>query len=184
MMGQRVFFTTLLSAVLFLIEFSGSALADLATEQYVENFNNMNGMDSYGAPQGYLFTREISSAFYGLKSGEIRLVNNLDADPSMGQTPDLLAYSSLTANKKGTETSIYFQTFVVAPEQTKMSEGEFLNGQLHFRTAPNQTNTIKGNPLTLGVAYLYKEFAAGTLGKGTAFEYKYEEGRVASAVML
>jgi len=170
---------------MFLITFSGSALADLATTQFVESFNNMNGLDSLGYPQGYLFTRQISSDFYGgSNSGEIRLVNNPDADPSLGRTPKLSAYSDLTAND-GTGTNFYFQTFVVAPEQTKMQEYEYLNSQLHYRTNPSQTNTDGySNPLTLGVAYLYKEFAAGKLGKGTDYEYHYETGRADSAVQL
>ena len=183
MMRQRDFFTTLFSAALFLATLTGPASADLATKQYVDDFYNMNGPN-----RGYLFMREMDTDnfFNGSKeSGEIRLVSQVDpglGDP--GRTPDLSAYKIGTTAGNGTGTNFYFQTFCVAFDMDSYA-GSSSNGQLNYEYHGNvsQTNTHNYNQLTLGVAYLYKEFAAGTLNV-YGYDYTNGDGRIASAVML
>ena len=170
MMRQHNFFTTLFYAVFFMAVFSGSVLADQASEQIRNSFNGMNN------GQGYLFKwRDAgidTTGFYGSKSGEIRLVN------AGNQTPDLLAYKIGTTANVGTGTNFHFQTFCVAPELIS-NTSEPLQSQLNYNS--NQTITFNGTALTLGVAYLYKEFAAGNL---TGYNYDYGTNRVTSAVLL
>ena len=176
-MRRHDFFSPALFAVLFLTTFSGTALADLSTQQLVDDFNTMNN------PNGYLFRASTigngSLASYGLRSGEIRLQNY--ADPVTGQTPDLSGYMTGRTANNGLGINFSFQTFCVAPELSILSDDP-LNGWLNYE--PDRTCTFNGNSLTLGVAWLYKEFAAGTLAG-----YYYDNtdpvnNRVNSAVML
>ena len=169
MMKQRDFFSTSLFAVLFTAMFACSALADSATEQIRDNFNNMNNQ------QGYAFNWQPGtdySGYFGLRTGEIRLVNNGD------QTPDLSAYQNGVTANAGTGTDFYFQTFCVAPELDS-TLSRFSQGRLNYDN--DTTVTYNGNPLTLGVAYLYKEFAAGVLPD---YDFTYGSGRADSSEML
>ena len=177
MMRQRCFFSASLSAVLFLITISGSVVADLSTQLIVDEFNSMND------DQGYLFRTSIiqtgSSAFYGPGSGEIRLLNN--ADPLAGQVPNLSAYQmGLTANNSP-NAGLYFQTFCIAPERT-LEINDHLAGQLNYES--NRTATHNGKALPWGVAWLYKEFAAGTLAGYSYDNTDPVNNRVNSAVLL
>ena len=176
MMRQRDIFFHSLFGVLFLITFTGSALADLSTQQIVDDFNTMNNQ------QGYLYrTRIIQTGlfgFYGQRSGEIRLANDA---PSTGQTPDVSAYAPVLTANSSPDIDVYFQTFCVAPE-IPMVGNDPLSGRLNYES--DRTATSNGNVLPTGVAWLYKEFAAGTLNG-----YYYDNvdsmyNRVNSAVML
>ena len=182
-MKQHDYYSTLLSFVLFLVTMSGPVVADSVTRQIYESFNNMN------SGSGYLFMKQFtptnsSDLYYnqGLHSGEIRLENA--SDLLVGQTPDLSAYQlGVTANA-GAGTGFNFQTFCVAPELLNAT-GEYSMGQLNYFEF-NQTRTASKISLTVGVAWLYKEFAAGNLGEGTPFAYEYNYGtdRMNSAVIL
>jgi len=176
-MRQRDFYSTLISAALFLVTLTGSASADLATKLYVDDFNNMNNPD-----RGYLFMREMDPyAFYGDQSGEIRLVNNANPDfGDDGRTPDLSAYQIGITAGNGTGTNFHFQTFCVA-FGLNSDAGVLTNGQLNYDNNSSRTSTHNFNQLTKGVAYLYKEFAAETLN---GYSYIDGAGRIASAVML
>jgi hypothetical protein len=104
-----------------------------------------------------------------------------------GQTPDLSAYEiGLTAND-GTGTDFYFQTFCVAPEMPIISNMT-LNGQLSYELneagTSNVTRVSNGTSLTGGVAWLYKEFAAGTLDGYFYNNAESVDNRVNSAVLL
>ena len=178
-MRQHTLTSALLSAVLSLIVFSGTALADLSTQQIVDDFNAMNNL------QGYLFRAMAigngSLASYGLNSGEIRLQNTTDS--VTGQTPDLSAYDAVfarTANN-GSGINFSFQTFCVAPEWSIISDDP-LKGRLNYES--DQTRTYNGNSLTVGVAWLYKEFAAGSLDGYYYDNIDPVNNRVNSAVML
>ena len=171
-MRRHDFFSPSLFGVLILITFSGTAVADLSTQQLVDDFNTMNN------PNGYLFRTYITNDFYNsqIGSGEMRLRNY--ADPLTGRTPDLSAYQIGNTASNGSGADFNFQTFCVTPE-VLMGFTTLLNGKLNYES--DQTRTSNSKALTLGVAWLYKEFAAGTL---TGYNYNYGANRVASALLL
>jgi len=84
------------------------------------------------------------------------------------------AYSSSTAGYDGNNR--YFQTFC-----TELSE-EFNPGTTYTVTSIGDSALYAGTghpvPITMGVAYLYSQFAAGTL---SGYNYTYGSGRSATA---
>jgi len=171
------------STVFLLAMFPTFALADVS-DIYTQ-FNAMNNN------QGYLFQARVNpTTYWSGTAGEFRLTNAGMTLPSL-QGYDFLSGYNTSSNRNtafnggGSVNEFYFQTFCVAPEfQTDF--GQTRAGSLNYQSGSRNTATAMGNSLKLGVAYLFKEFAAGTLGEGSAFAYNYAlgTGRIASAVML
>ena len=106
---------------------------------------------------------------YG-NGGEFRAVGDAGLDGVVNWG----AYSAATSGGQQ-----YFQTFC-----TETSE-YFSPGNTYPVTSIGNNALYNGTanpvPITLGVAYLYSQFAAGTLG---GYDYNYGSGRVASAGTL
>jgi hypothetical protein len=115
------------------------------------------------------------------QGGEFRAVG----DAGLNSVVNWSAYSPLT---QGTTTSSeynsalgsqYFQTFC-----TETAE-EFSPGNSYPVTSIGNNALYAGTghpvPITLGVAYLYSQFAAGTLA---GYDYTYGSGRTASAAVV
>ncbi len=166
MRHHRIF--PLLMSALLLTLISGSVFADLATQTIVNTFNSMNN------GKGYVFQAQTSNTYYGQFSGEVRLIN------SGTNTPNLSAYNIGKTASSGTGSNFFFQSFCVEPERS-LYENENTAGKLSYNSSANTTTTSYGNTLKVGVAYLYKEFAAGNLA---GYNYTYGNGRVNSAVLL
>ena len=169
--------------IILLAFFPTFLLADV--NEIYTRFNAMN------SGQGYLFQARINPMTYWAgRAGEIRLTNAGDTLPSMPGYDFLSGYNTSSNrntafNGGGMIDEFYFQTFCVAPE-FDTDFGQTRSGTLNYQSVTHTTATAMGNNLKLGVAWLYKEFAAGTLGAGTefAYEYVYGQGRIDSAVML
>jgi len=99
--------------------------------------------------------------------GEFRAVGNAD----LNSVVDWSAYSAATSASQQ-----YFQTFC-----TETSE-YFTPGNTYTISSIGNNALYNGTdhpvPITLGVAYLYSQFAAGTLA---GYDYGYGSGRVLSA---
>jgi hypothetical protein len=99
--------------------------------------------------------------------GEFRAVG----DVGLNSVVNWSAYASSTAVKDS-----YFQTFCTETVE------EFTPGNSYPVTSIGNNALYNGTdhpvPITLGVAYLYSQFAAGTL---SGYDYTYGSGRVASA---
>jgi hypothetical protein len=169
-MKHNRFFLLLATAALMAV-FQASAFADLTAKEVKAEFDGLNG-------RGFLFTTYTDSGSFNqaLRAGEISLIAARGKE-----MPDLGGY---VADTSGAD---YFQTFCVAPLQ-EFRAGETNIGKLDvtddwtttladdwITTITNRVST----PLNLGIAYLYKEFAAGTLDG-----YNYTSGRATSAVEL
>ena len=145
--------------------FQASAFADQTAQDIVDEFNAMNG------GYGYQFNAT-SSGNYNNGTGEVRLFKEATAV----DMADISAYASSTAG------SSYFQTFCVFPSE--QFRGEITSGFLDY--AGNKTSThVNDNTglrttLTLGAAYLYKQFATGQL----AYNYTLGSGRANDAALL
>ena len=104
---------------------------------------------------------------YG-NGGEFQAVG----DAGLNSVVNWSAYASSTAVKDS-----YFQTFCT--EQLEyFSPGSSYSVSSIGNNALYNAGGPPGVPITLGVAYLYSQFAAGTLG---GYDYAYGVGRVASA---
>jgi hypothetical protein len=105
--------------------------------------------------------------------GEFRAVGDAGLDSAV----DWGAYSANTSGGSGS--SQYFQTFC-----TETSE-YFSPGNTYSVSSIGNNALYNGGvnpvPITLGVAYLYSQFAAGTFA---GYTYAYGAGRVASAQNL
>jgi hypothetical protein len=103
---------------------------------------------------------------YG-NGGEFQAVG----DAGLNSVVNWSAYASSTAVKDS-----YFQTFCTETVE------EFTPGNSYPVTSIGNNALYNGTdhpvPITLGVAYLYSQFAAGTL---SGYDYTYGSGRVASA---
>lgn len=166
MMRQHKLSFTAISAVLFLITISGSAFADMQTQQIVDRFNSMN------SGNGYLFRSVTNNTFFSTSrgTGEDQLVN---------QGTDMADRSAYTDLTSGLD---YFQTFCVNPLQDFIA-GQTNAGKLDYNST-NGTTSTKEPPhsLTVGTAWLYKEFV--TEGLTGYYEYSYGTNRANSAVEL
>ena len=127
-----------------------AARADLSVGDIVSQFNGLN------AGRGYMFT-------YTSVSNEGRMTATGSSIPS------ITAYTSNTSGAN------YFNSYCVE-EGTTITSGAQYSAQLNY--AGNSTKNSTGNALTLGAAYLYQQYAAGTL---TGFDYA---NRAASATAL
>jgi len=180
-MRHNRFLLCALSVVMLAVS---STLSFADVSDIVTNFNSKNG------GKGFLFRAVIdksgSSGYFkdhspGVSTGEFRLYNEGTA------SIDLSGYSGLTSYNGGANINAsYFQTFCVDPG-LEMSFGVENSGLLNYggrNVAPfgdGTTRTKMGARLNLGVAYLYKEFAAGTL---RGYEYTYGDTRIDTAVIL
>jgi len=109
-----------------------------------------------------------------------------------GGTPSLLSamnpalYSAVTSGGSGS--SFYFQTFCIEHGET-FSPGTTYNVSISDR-AKNGSQGVDGDVVSIGTAWLYSQFAAGTLVGLTAgdvaspYVYTYGADRVASAGAL
>ena len=147
-MRHNRFFLLLATAALMAV-FQVSAFADQTAQTIVTEFNAMNG------GYGYQFNAATSASYTYSNSGtgEIRLFQ------AGTQMADVSAYTSNTA---GTN---YFQTFCVEPSRQFVSGGTsgFLNYANNTTSTFTNGDTGLRTTLTLGAAYLYKQFATGNL---------------------
>jgi len=145
-----------LLAMLSIILIPAFATADI--NSIVSGFNSMN------SNRGFVF-QMYNDQYYAINpgAGEMRLLN-----VPGNVMPDTSAYTG-----NGTAGTIggrdYFQTFCVSPEITMVPNNETL-GHLHYDAVHHNTLTTKtagngynGQALTLGAAFLYKQFASGAL---------------------
>ena len=89
--------------------------------------------------------------------------------------PALAGYSPATAELAATNSS--FQTFCVE-EAEYFSPGSTYNVTISNEVFYNGGQFPGGEPLTMGTAWLYSQFAAGTL---SGYDYVYGSGRTATA---
>ena len=127
-----------------------AARADLAVGDIVTQFNGLN------AGRGYMFTYSSVS-----NEGQMRATG--------ASIPSTAAYVSTTS---GTN---YFNSYCVE-EGTSITNNAQYSAQLNY--TGSSTMNSAGNALTLGAAYLYQQYAAGTL---SGFNYT---NRAASATEL
>ena len=167
MRKHPVFQLVMAAVTLMLVQ--SIVFADTVTSTIITEFNNMNG------PFGYVFqTQTTDSPNYFSQSGEIRLANYGSV------TPNLYGYKlGVTAND-GTGEDFYFQTFCIEPYYS-IFDGSSYNGTLSYDSRNDTSRTSCENTLRLGVAYLYKEFADGSLA---GYSYTYSSERANDAVKL
>ncbi|MCL2347472.1 MAG: hypothetical protein FWC50_04345 [Planctomycetaceae bacterium] len=167
-MKQIRLYLPLILATLLALSYQQTSYADLTASQVVSQFNSLNG----GVGFRFNALTTPTGQYRGTYSGESRLQAISGTD-----IPDLSAYTSQTS-----DSSLgYFQSFCVEPEE-QITPGYTVNnaGTLNFANGKTITS-YTGQALNLGVAYLYKEFANGTL---TGYNYTYGAGRANSAVLL
>ena len=133
-----------------------------------------------------------TSTYSDNSGGEFRAVGNSSLDAVV----DWAAYSSQTSGtiskttdgstwgyNSGLNGSSYFQTFCIEYNEA-FTPGSVYN--VGISKTLNSDGT--GAPVTLGVAWLYSQFAAGTLntysGYGTTYNYAYSSGRSNSAGLM
>lgn len=135
-MKQKFWFP--IAAVLMLAAVSTSAFADLNAQAIVNTFNNMNPS---AARRGYSFT------FFSQAGG-----NSLQRTVGR-EVANTTAYTSSYASDRNT----YFRSFCVNPNANIVSGSDYV-GTLNYQN-DGSTKTGTNVALTLGAAYLYKEFA-------------------------
>jgi len=133
----------------------------------------------------------VGSAYSWANGGEFRAFGNAALNSVIGWS----SYNaSAAANTTGNDvpnfhpppTTLYFQTFCVDVD-THFNEGVAYNATLS-QTGYNENHPVSSPPtytavtLNMGVAWLYSQFAAGTLGGG--YTYAYSPARAASAGQL
>jgi hypothetical protein len=109
---------------------------------------------------------------YG-NGGEFRAVGDagLNAVVSFG------SYSTATSGTLASGQQ-YFQTFCTEELEYFSPGSPYIVSSIGNNALYNGSGGPSGVPITMGVAYLYSQFAAGTLG---SYNYAYGAGRVASA---
>ena len=174
-MRKRKLFSATIFAVLFQTMISGLVLADSTTQGIVDDFTAMNNGKGY-LFQSMTYTAGSNAFFHGIHgTGENRLVNRGT------DIPDLSAYTSKTSGYDSLAGGSYFQTFCVNAYQS-FYPGENTSGKLNFNSTNGTTSTfVPQINLKMGVAYLYKEFAAGNLA---GYNYNYGTNRIDSAVEI
>jgi len=142
-----------------------SAFADSIADRIVSEFNNLNGTGV-----GYLFN---FSPSYG-KNGSQAFVGESKLQAIAGSNmANTSAYAGTTSG------SNYFQSFCVEPEAEigtwpNENEGWLVKTDL-------ATGTSQGKTLNLGLAWLYANFANGTL---TGYDYTNTAARNSDAATL
>lgn len=131
------------------------AKADLTASEIVSSFNNLN------SGQGLYFLYTTSSTYEG----------RIAKASTSADVADVSAYAASTASSAG-----YFFSFCVESSSTITANLNYY-GQLDYNGGVTQTSS--GNVLTVGAAYLYQQFAAGTLAG-----YSYSSGRSTSATAM
>ena len=142
------------------------ANAELAIEEIVSQFNELNR----GRGARFTFSTANTQIINNYYIGEHMLAKASDGD--------FVPSSLLGAYKSGTTSgSNYFNTFCVELDETITTTTYY--GQLSYDPTSGQSVSTSGKVLSLGAAYLYQQFAAGTL-QG----FNYDNNRVVSAVAL
>lgn len=143
MKAQSLRITTLSFLLLTLL--CGNVLADFNAAGFVAGFNSLN--NGYG---------------YRFSHSSTNLEDTL-IQASGTQNIDKSAYNASLS----TTGSNYIRSFCIEPSQIMTS---IYNGKLNYNSATGQTKNSEGKALNIGVAYLYSQFAAGTLA-----DYRYME---------
>ncbi len=117
--------------------------------------------------------QDTSNYSYG-NGGEFRAVGNA----GLNAVVDWAAYNSSTANNTAGQNDAYFQTFCTEQLEYFSPGSSYSISSIGNNAMYNQNAGPNGIPITLGVAYLYSQFAKGTLG---GYDYNYGGGRVTSA---
>jgi hypothetical protein len=102
--------------------------------------------------------------------GEFRAVANGNL---LSVNPTLAGYTAATADP----TVPYFQTFCVETAE-HFYPGSTYNVTISYDVKSNGGQFPGGEPITLGTAWLYSQFAAGIL---SGYDYTYGSGRTATA---
>jgi len=128
------------------------------------------------------------------QGGEFRAVVNAELSSAVN-------WSAYSASTKGTVSALtdggakgynssmvgasYFQTFCIEHGES-FSPGTTYNVTLGNNAMYGHTGAPNGTPVTLGTAWLYSQFAAGTLETitGTDYRYTYGSGRSTDAGAL
>ena len=107
--------------------------------------------------------------FCALPNGDLLSVN-----------PTLAGYASATADL--TAANPYFQTFCIEASEY-FTPGTTYNVTISYDIMYNGGQFPSGSPIALGTAWLYSQFAAGTLiGSGALpYDYTYGSGRTTTA---
>ena len=151
-MKHRIFQTSIPFAVLFLMTLaSKSVYADLNALEIYNTFKSMNG------GQGFRFVpdRLVSPTL-------VTLTTQTDY-----QNVDNSAYIAGRGGSVGSPSQTFFETFCVAPELLVSSVGL---GKLNYNETTGLSKTSEGHTLTLGAAYLYKEYATSLTPLGITGE--------------
>jgi hypothetical protein len=110
---------------------------------------------------------------YG-NGGEFRAVGN-SGPSSLDSIVNWSAYSTTTMGT--TSGQQYFQTFCTELLEEFSPGSQYTISSIGNNAMYNQNAGPNGIPITLGIAYLYSQFAAGTLG---GYDYTYGGGRTVS----
>jgi len=114
--------------------------------------------------------QDLSNYSYG-DGGEFNAVPNAAL---LSVNPTLTGYSAATANLAAGP--VNFQTFCVETLEY-FTPGDTYNVIINNETIPDD-QFPSGNPITMGTAWLYSQFAAGTL---SGYDYTEGSGRIATA---
>jgi len=136
---------------------SKSVYADLNAREIYDAFNSMNG------GQGFRFVHDTLVS---------PMLVTLTTQAGEYQNVDTTAYMSGRSGSVGSPSRTFFQTFCVAPGLPAISMGL---GKLNYNETTGQTATSQGYFLTVGAAYLYKEFATSLNPLGIAGEINTTE---------
>jgi len=131
--------------VLFLMTIaSKSVYADLNAREIRDSFNSMNG------GHGFRFVPDVFVS---------PTLVTLTTQAGGYQNVDNSAYISGRSGSVGSPSRIFFQSFCVAPDLPVSQVGL---GRLNYNETTGRSATSQGYALTLGAAYLYKEFATSS----------------------
>lgn len=114
--------------------------------------------------------QDLNNYSYG-DAGEFNAVPNTAL---LSVNPTLAGYTSSTANL--TAGPVSFQTFCVETGEY-FTPGDTYDVVVNNETIPDD-QFPSGNPITMGTAWLYSQFAAGTLG---GYDYAEGSGRITTA---
>jgi hypothetical protein len=131
---------------------------------------------------------DTSQYSYGV-GGEFRAVG----DSGLNSAVNWAAYSAQTQGTIGNSDTgswgyssglygqKYFQTFCTETSEEFSPGSQYAISSIGNNALYNSSPTQTPVPITMGVAYLYSQFAAGTL---TGYDYTYGSGRAVSAGIL
>lgn len=127
------------ASLLLLTATGASVFADLNANEIYSLFNTMNG------GQGFRFSYSASSSLVSLTT------------PTGGfENVDNSAYINGRGGFVGTPARSYFYSFCLAPNLQVLTDGL---GRINYDPVSGRSVTSQGNALTLGAAFLYKEYA-------------------------